>query len=114
MWYFIAYTVYILNDGDDQDYSHFTYSADKIRSEEFKKLFEEFAEFYCSKLNADLTTANSNAFKTSENYKELKAIDYLGSSFYQNVCKLFGKKMDISYNEITGTDSLSSNDTEQQ
>lgn len=114
MWYFIAYTVYILNDGDDQDYSHFTYSADKIRSEEFKKLFEEFAEFYCSKLNADLTTANSNAFKTSENYKELKAIEYLGSSFYQNVCKLFGKKMDISYNEITGTDSLSSNDTEQQ
>lgn len=73
MWYFIAYTVYILNDGDDQDYSRFTYSADKIHPESFKNLFEEFAEFYCKNLNADITTTNSNAFKTSENYKKLKA-----------------------------------------
>ena len=105
MWYFIAYTVYILNDGDDQDYSHFTYSADKIHSDAFKKLFEEFAEFYCEKLNADITTTNSNAFKTSENYKKLKANDYLGSTFYQSVCKLFGKKMDSAAIEITENDS---------
>lgn len=109
MWYFIAYTVYILNDGDDQDYSHFTYSADRINPESFKKLFEEFAEFYCENLNADITTTNSNAFKTSENYKKLKASNYIGSTFYQSVCKLFGKKMDISYNEIMETDYSSSN-----
>lgn len=108
MWYFIAYTVYILNDGDDQDYSHFTYSADKIRSEEFKKLFEEFAEFYCSKLNADLTTTNSNAFKTSDNYRKLKECHYKGTSFYQNVCNLFGKKEIISYDEIMEMASPSS------
>ena len=100
MWYFIAYTVYILNDGDDQDYSHFTYSADKIRSEEFRKLFEEFAEFYCENLNADITTTNSNAFKTSDNYRNLKECHYKGTSFYQNVCNLFGKKEIISYDEI--------------
>ena len=108
MWYFIAYTVYILNDGDDQDYSHFTYSADKIRSEEFKKLFEEFAEFYCSKLNADLTTTYSNAFKTSDNYRKLKECHYKGTSFYQNVCNLFGKKEIISYDEIMEIASPSS------
>ena len=100
MWYFIAYTAYILNDGDDQDYSHFTYSADKIHSEAFKNLFEEFAEFYCEKLNADITTTNSNVFKTSENYKKLKASNYVGSTFYQSVCKLFGKKMGISNDEV--------------
>ncbi len=111
MWYFIAYTVYILNDGDDQDYSHFTYSADKIHSDAFKKLFEEFAEFYCEKLNADITTTNSNAFKTSENYKKLKANDYLGSTFYQSVCKLFGKKMDSAAIEITENDSSPAIDT---
>lgn len=110
MWYFIAYTVYILNDGDDQDYSHFTYSAEKIRSEEFRKLFEEFAEFYCENLNADITTTNSNAFKTSENYKKLKASNYIGSTFYQSVCKLLGKKMDISYDEIMKNTSSRFND----
>lgn len=110
MWYFIAYTVYILNDGDDQDYSHFTYSAEKIRSEEFRKLFEEFAEFYCENLNSDITTTNSNAFKTSENYKKLKASNYIGSTFYQSVCKLFGKKMDISYDEIMKNTSSRFND----
>lgn len=110
MWYFIAYTVYILNDGDDQDYSHFTYSAEKIRSEEFRKLFEEFAEFYCENLNADITTTNSNAFKTSENYKKLKASNYIGSTFYQSVCKLFGKKIDISCDEIMKNTSSRFND----
>lgn len=112
MWYFIAYTVYILNDGDDQDYSHFTYSADKIRSEEFRKLFEKFAEFYCENLNADITTTSSNAFKTSENYKKLKGIDYLGSEFYQKACELFGKKIDTSNDKIMRTDSSVSNDIE--
>lgn len=45
MWYFIAYTAYILNDGDDRDYSHFTYSADKIRSEEFKSCLRNLRSF---------------------------------------------------------------------
>lgn len=102
MWYFIAYVVYLLNDGDDSDYSHFTYSFEKVSPEALKLLFEDFADFYCKKLKATESDTISNAFKTSDNYRILKECDYRGSSFYQNICSLFGKKENISYDEIMG------------
>lgn len=92
MWYFIAYVVYLLNDGNDRDYSRFSYSADKLSYDALATLAEEFAVFYCDKLQADTATTASNAFKTSDNYKRLKECDYEGSEFYQSVCKCFGKK----------------------
>ena len=95
LWYFIAYVVYLLNDGDDKNYAHFTYDVDKVSLEAFKELFEEFAKFYCEKLNADVSSTNSNTFKTSDSYKKLKDCAYEKSLFYQNVCKLFGKKISI-------------------
>ena len=100
MWYFIAYGVYLLNDGDDSDYSHFTYSFEKISFDALKLLFEDFADFYCKKLKATESDTISNAFKTSDNYRILKECDYRGSSFYQNVCDLFNKKETASYDEI--------------
>ncbi len=106
MWYFIAYVIYLLNDGNDKDYSHFTYSADKLSSEAFKGLFEEFAEFYCEKLNADAITTSSNTFKTSDHYKLLKECNYVDSTFYQSVCNLFGKKEPMSYDDVMGTKSV--------
>ena len=102
MWYFIAYVVYLLNDGDDSDYSHFTYSFEKVSPEALKLLFEDFADFYCKKLKATESDTISNSFKTSDNYRILKECDYRGSSFYQNICSLFGKKETISYDEIMG------------
>lgn len=107
MWYFIAYVVYLLNDGNDRDYSHFTYSCDKISSEALKLLFEDFAYFYCKTLKATELDTISNAFKTSDNYKKLKECRYKGTSFYQNVCDLFDKEEDVSYDEIMGISSPS-------
>ncbi len=108
MWYFIAYVVYLLNDGDDSDYSHFTYSFDKISPEALKLLFENFADFYCKKLKATESDTISNAFKTSNNYRKLKECRYKGTSFYQNVCDLFDKKEAVSYDETMGMASPSS------
>lgn len=99
MWYFIAYVVYLLNDGNDKDYTGFTYSADKISHDALRRLFEDFAEFYCENLNADESDTISNAFKTSDNYKVLKECYYKGSSFYQNICRLFGKDEAVSYDK---------------
>lgn len=107
MWYFIAYVVYLLNDGDDSDYSHFTYSFDKISPEALKLLFENFADFYCKKLRATESDTISNAFKTSDNYRKLKECRYKGTSFYQNVCDLFDKKEAVSYDETMGMASPS-------
>ena len=106
MWYFIAYVVYLLNDGDDTDYSRFTYSFDKVSPDALRLLFDDFADFYCKKLNATETDTNSNAFKTSDNYRKLKECRYKGTSFYQNVCNLFGKKESISHTEIMRTASV--------
>ena len=106
MWYFIAYIVYLLNDGDDSDYSHFTYSFEKISPEALKLLFEDFAGFYCKKLKATESDTISNAFKTSDNYRKLKECRYKGTSFYQNVCDLFNKKETVSYDEIMGMTAL--------
>lgn len=108
MWYFIAYVVYLLNDGDDSDYSHFTYSFDKISPEALRLLFENFADFYCKKLRATESDTISNAFKTSDNYRKLKECRYKGTSFYQNVCDLFDKKEAVSYDETMGMASPSS------
>lgn len=108
MWYFIAYVVYLLNDGDDSDYSHFTYSFDMISPESLRRLFENFAGFYCKKLRATESDTISNAFKTSDNYRKLKACRYKGTSFYQSVCDLFDKKETVSYDEIMGIASPSS------
>ena len=108
IWYFIAYVVYLLNDGDDSDYSHFTYSFDKISPEALKLLFENFADFYCKKLKATESDTISNAFKTSNNYRKLKECRYKGTSFYQNVCDLFDKKEAVSYDETMGMASPSS------
>ena len=108
MWYFIAYVVYLLNDGDDSDYSHFTYSFDKISPEALRLLFENFADFYCKKLRATESDTISNAFKTSDNYRKLKECRYKGTSFYQSVCDLFDKKETVSYDEIMGMASPSS------
>lgn len=108
MWYFIAYVVYLLNDGDDSDYSHFTYSFDKISPEALRLLFENFADFYCKKLRATESDTISNAFKTSDNYRKLKECRYKGTSFYQNVCDLFDKKEAVSYDETMGMVSPSS------
>ena len=108
MWYFIAYVVYLLNDGDDSDYSHFTYSFDKISPEALRLLFENFADFYCKKLRATESDTISNAFKTSNNYRKLKECRYKGTSFYQNVCDLFDKKEAVSYDETMGMASPSS------
>ena len=69
MWYFIAYVVFLLNDGNDSDYSHFTYSCDKVSPEALKLLFEDFADFYCKKLKATESDTISNAFKTSTTTK---------------------------------------------
>lgn len=107
MWYFIAYVVFLLNDGNDSDYSHFTYSCDKVSPEALKLLFEDFADFYCKKLKATESDTISNAFKTSDNYKKLKECRYKGTSFYQNVCDLFDKKENVSYDEIIGMSSPS-------
>lgn len=107
MWYFIAYVVYLLNDGDDSDYSHFTYSFDKVSPEALRLLFEDFANFYCKKLRATESDTISNAFKTSDNYRKLKECRYKGTSFYQNVCDLFDKKETVSYDEIMGMESPS-------
>ena len=107
MWYFIAYVVYLLNDGDDSDYSHFTYSFDKVSPEALRLLFEDFANFYCKKLRATESDTISNAFKTSDNYRKLKECRYEGTSFYQNVCDLFDKKETVSYDEIMGMASPS-------
>lgn len=92
MWYFIAYIVYILNDGNDTDYSDFDYTADKVTSENLNDLFEQFADFYCRELKATELDTVSNIFKTSDKYKELKAKGFLDSPFYQNVCDVFGKR----------------------
>ena len=108
MWYFIAYVVYLLNDGDDSDYSYFTYSFDKISPEALRLLFENFADFYCKKLRATESDTISNAFKTSDNYRKLKECRYKGTSFYQNVCDLFDKKEAVSYDETMGMASPSS------
>lgn len=108
MWYFVAYVVYLLNDGDDSDYSHFTYSFDKISPEALRLLFENFADFYCKKLRATESDTISNAFKTSYNYRKLKECRYKGTSFYQNVCDLFDKKEAVSYDETMGMASPSS------
>lgn len=108
MWYFIAYVVYLLNDGDDSDYSHFTYSFDKISLDALTLLFEDFANFYCMELKVTESDTISNAFKTSDNYKKLKECRYEGTSFYQNVCHLFGKNETASYDETMGTETLSS------
>lgn len=110
MWYFIAYVVYLLNDGDDSDYSHFTYSFDKISLDALTRLFEDFANFYCKELKVTESDTISNAFKTSDNYKKLKECRYEGTSFYQNVCHLFGKNETASYDETMGTETLSSTD----
>ena len=107
MWYFIAYVVFLLNDGNDSDYSHFTYSCDKVSPEALMLLFEDFADFYCKKLKATESDTISNAFKTSDNYKKLKECRYKGTSFYQNVCDLFDKKENVSYDEIIGMSSPS-------
>ena len=108
MWYFIAYVVYLLNDGDDSDYSHFTYSFDKISPEALRLLFEGFAYFYCKKLRATESDTISNSFKTSDNYRKLKECSYKGTSFYRNVCDLFDKKETGLYDEIMGMASQSS------
>lgn len=108
MWYFIAYVVYLLNDGNDSDYSHFTYSFDKVSPEALRLLFEDFANFYCKKLIATESDTISNAFKTSDNYRKLKECCYKGTSFYQNVCDLFDKKETVSYDEIMGMASPNS------
>ena len=108
MWYFIAYVVFLLNDGNDSDYSHFTYSCDKVSPEALKLLFEDFADFYCKKLKATESDTISNAFKTSDNYRKLKECRYKGTSFYQNLCDLFDKKETVSYDEIMEMASPSS------
>lgn len=92
MWYFIAYVVYLLNDGNDTNYSNFTYSFDKITPNILKLLFEAFATFYCHELKANETDTISNAFKTSDNYKILKKVYYKETPFYQYLCQLFDKK----------------------
>ena len=92
MWYFIAYVVYLLNDGNDTNYSNFTYSFDKITPSILKLLFEAFATFYCNELKANETDTISNAFKTSDNYKILKKVYYRETPFYQYLCQLFDKK----------------------
>ena len=105
MWYFIAYVVYLLNDGNDSDYSHFTYSFDKISLDELTLLFKDFADFYCKKLKVAESDTISNAFKTSDNYRKLKECRYKETSFYQNICALFGKRETILYDEIMGQNS---------
>lgn len=100
MWYFIAYVVYLLNNGDDSDYSHFTYSFDNISPDELKLLYENFATFYCKNLKATESETVSNAFKTSDNYRKLKKCSYKGTSFYQSICNLFGKEETISHDKI--------------
>ncbi len=97
MWYFIAYTAFVLNDRDDRDYSRFSYSADKIQAQAFCRLFEEFAELYCERLGTDAKATGSGAFKTSEHYRRLKEFDFSGTAFYRSVCKLFGKKEPVSF-----------------
>jgi len=92
MWYFIAYVVYLLNDGNDTNYSNFTYSFDKITPSILKLLFEAFATFYCNELKANETDTISNVFKTSDNYKILKKVYYRETPFYQYLCQLFDKK----------------------
>ena len=96
MWYFIAYLVYLLNDKNDNDFSNFEYSIDRISSDQLKDLFEEFAIFYCKQMNATHLDTGSNFFKTSENYKKLKECCYEGTSFYQKVCWLFKNDMSIN------------------
>ena len=100
MWYFISYLVYVLNDGDDTDYSNFQYSIDKISLDSLNVLFEEFAKFYCKQLNLTESDTASNSFKTSDCYRKLKHCNYIETSFYRNVCKLFGKKIITSQNNV--------------
>ena len=111
MWYFIAYVIYLLNDGNDDDYSTFQYSTDGVRADDLRVLLEEFADFYCMKLEAVEADTNSNAFKSSDNYWILKSKPYTSSPFYQHICKFFGKRISVIYEKPSGNNSTSKEKT---
>ena len=88
-WYFIAFLIYVLN-GNDQDFTDFTYGLENFSTEDLQDLAEKFAQPYKKKMSAKLEEVNSNDFKKSEWYNELKT-GYEDSEFYQAVQKLFKK-----------------------
>ncbi len=98
MWYFIAYTVFALNDANDTNYENFHYSADEIALEDLSLLFAAFADYYCEILELNEQGTQSNTFKNSSNYELLKKVSfetYKESEFFELLCNMFGKQKEI-------------------
>lgn len=87
-WYFVSFLVFALN-GNDTDYSSFDFSTDNIKREEIISLIEEFAKYYCELFEENTPKINSNTFKKSDQYKNIKNSDYKKSEFYILLSKIF-------------------------
>lgn len=97
-WYFAAFLVFALN-GNDTDYSGFTYNADNLKHEEIIPLIEEFAKYYCDLFEENTPKINSNTFKKSDQYNKIKKSDYQNSKFYSLLSQTF--KLSANSNSTT-------------
>ena len=87
-WYFVSFLVFSIN-GSDTDYSDFEFNADNLKREEVISLIEEFAKYYCELFEKNTPKINSNTFKKSDQYNNMKKSDYQNSKFYVLLSQIF-------------------------
>lgn len=72
VWYFVAKTIFVLNGGDNSDFTFFDCRLDNINKKDQKKMVETFVEEFAE--ITDKERLDSNDFKSDIIYESIKSI----------------------------------------
>ncbi len=94
MWHFIAYTIYVLNDFQAEDYSNFRFSS--LNTEEIRALIPLFADVFAQIILENDLNLDSNLFKNEHGYDKLKQSPKKSSAFLHKLYAIAGMEDAVS------------------
>ena len=95
-WYFVSLIIYILNGGNQEDYTNFAFNQEIIFTR-LDDLIKSFAQYYieCFSTEEDKSATNSNAFKKSERYEKMQQGEYSRSRLCEILIDLYPQLKEI-------------------